>query len=326
MNQKWGGQPGAVPESIIGHDARVWSNGNLVPASDVRLGILTHTLHYGYGLFEGIRAYKQADGTSAVFRLGDHVDRLLDGARILHMAVPFSRQELCAACVDVLVANGLTAGYVRPLVYVAEGKMGLYAPDNAVHVAVSAWEWGTYLGEEALERGVRAKVSSFTRTIVNTSMVRAKVTGQYVTSILAKGEVSADGYDEAILLDNEGYCAEGSGENLFMVRDGVLVTPPLSSPILAGITRDSVLQIARDLSIPVAEERFTRDDLYLAEEAFFTGTAAEVTPIREVDCRVIGTGERGPVTAILQRHFFAALKGEGQEGASHADWRTVYRV
>jgi len=322
VKNKWGGQPGAVPDSLA-RDAKIWWNGSVVPAGDVRLGVLTHSLHYGYGLFEGIRAYRQHDGTSAVFRLREHIDRMFQGAKILHMAMPHSADELSKACVDTLVANGLAEGYLRPLAFVGEGKMGIYAPENPVHISVAAWEWGAYLGDDALRLGVRTCISSFTRTQVNTNMVRAKITGQYITSILAKSEAAGHGYDEGILLDKDGYCAEGSGENLFIVRDGTLVTPPLSSPILAGITRDSILAIAADLSIPVVEDRFTRDDLYLADEAFFTGTAAEVTPIREVDGRALGAGERGPVTTQIQEEFFKTLRGEENR---RPEWRTVYQV
>ena len=292
-----------------------------MPAGDVRIGVLTHTLHYGYALFEGFRAYRQADGTAAVFRLGEHIDRMFQGAKILNIELPFSAEELRQASVDTLAANGLAEGYVRPLAFIGEGKMGIYAPENPVYVSIAVWEWGAYLGEDALRLGVRACVSSYTRTQVNTNMVRAKISGQYVTSILAKGEAAANGSDEGILLDKDGYCAEGSGENLFIVQDGVLVTPPLSSPILAGVTRDSVLALARDLSIPTREERFARDDLYLADEAFFTGTAAEVSPIREVDGRPVGAGERGPITTRIQDEFFKTLRGEENR---RPEWRTVY--
>ena len=321
VNTKWGAESGSTPTPA--NDAKVWWNGSIVPASDVRLGVLTHTLHYGYGLFEGIRAYEQTAGGSAVFRLEEHIDRMFDGARILNLAIPFEPAQLRDACIETLRVNNLAAGYVRPVTFVGEGKMGIYAPSNPVHVAVAAWEWGAYLGDDALKKGIRATISSFTRTSVNTNMVRAKVTGQYITSILAKSEAVANGYDEGILLDNDGYCAEGSGENLFMVRKGALVTPPLSSPILAGITRDSILELARDLSVPVVEDRFTRDDLYLADEAFFSGTAAEVTPIREVDGRQIGAGVPGPITVKLQKEFFAVLRGESER---HPEWRAGYRV
>lgn len=309
--------------SVFGPDARVWLDGELLAVGDAQLGLLTHTMHYGFGLFEGIRAYQQRDGSSAVFRLREHVERMFDGAKILHLAIPFTVQQVMDACVETLVANGLQEAYLRPLTFVGEGKMGIYAPDNPVRVGVAAWEWGAYLGEEGLEKGIACRVSSFTRTHVNTNMVRAKVTGGYVTSIMAKSEAARDGYDEGILLDQDGYCAEGSGENLFIVRDGTLVTPPLSSPILAGITRDAVMTLAAEHGIPVEQSRFSRDDLYLADEAFFTGTAAEVTPIRAVDGRDIGSGARGPVTEQLQSAYFAALRGEEDR---HADWRTVYRV
>jgi branched-chain amino acid aminotransferase len=295
----------------------------VVPAADVRLGVLTHTLHYGVGVFEGIRAYRQADGSSAVFRLDDHIARMLGGARILRLELPWDAAQLARACVDALIANRMREAYVRPIAFLGQGRMGIHAPGNPVHVAVTVWQWGAYLGDEALRRGVRARVSSFTRTGVNTCMVRAKVPGQYVTSVLAKSEVAGLGYDEAILLDKDGYCAEGSGENLFLVRRGTLVTPPLSSPILAGITRETVLALAGELGIDVREERFTRDELYLADEAFFTGTAAEVTPIREVDDRIIGAGAPGPLTRALQDAFAKVVRGEERR---HAQWRTPYAV
>ncbi len=295
----------------------------MVPAADARVGLLTHTLHYGVGVFEGIRAYRQADGGSAVFRLRDHIERMLGGARIMRIKLPYDAEQLMRACVETLVANKMREAYLRPIAFLGEGRMGIHAPGNPVHVAVTAWEWGSYLGEQAVRQGIRAKVSSFVRTGVNTNMVRAKVPGQYVTSVLAKSEVAGMGYDEAILLDKDGYCAEGSGENLYLVRKGQLVTPPLSSPILAGITRDSVLALARELSVDVREDRFTRDELYLADEAFFTGTAAEITPIREVDDRTIGEGKPGPVTRRLQEKFFKVLRGEE---TARAAWRTAYRI
>jgi branched-chain amino acid aminotransferase len=308
---------------MIEPDTRVWWNGKMAAAADVRIGILTHTLHYGVGVFEGIRAYAQADGGSAVFRLDDHIARMLGGARILRIELPFDAAMLTRACIETLRANQMREAYLRPIVFLGQGRMGIHAPGNPVNVAVTAWKWGAYLGEEALRSGVRAKVSSFTRTGVNTCMVRAKVPGQYVTSVLAKSEVAGLGYDEAILLDKDGYCAEGSGENLFLVRRGVLVTPPLSSPILDGITRDTVLTLAGELGIDVCFERFTRDELYVADEAFFTGTAAEITPIRSVDDRPIGAGKPGPVTRKLQDAFRAVVRGEGPR---HAEWRTPYGV
>jgi branched-chain amino acid aminotransferase len=321
VNKQWGKPAGSAAKAILSPEARVWWNGNMVPNREVCFGVSTHSLHYGFGLFEGIRAYRQANGKSAVFRLHAHIDRLMGGAHILDIALPFGAEQLRSACIETMRANHLPEGYIRPLVTIGAGRMGIYAPDNEVHVTVSAWEWGTYLGEAALEKGVRARISSYTRTAVNTNMVRAKVTGQYVTSILAKHEAIGAGFDEGILLDKDGYCAEGTGENLFLVRNGTLVTPPLSSPILAGVTRDSVLQLAREMAIPVVEERCTRDELYIADEAFFTGTAAEITPIREVDGRRIGTVTPGPVTKKLQSEFFDILRGKSSR---HPEWRSVY--
>jgi branched-chain amino acid aminotransferase len=261
------------------------------------------------GVFEGIRAYAGPDGRAQIFRLREHVQRLYDSAHIVLMEIPFAPEKLEAACVEVLRANELKEGYLRPLAFFGSGSMGVGA-QNPVQVIVAAWPWGAYLSDEGLERGIRAKVSSFTRMHVNVQMVRAKISGQYVNSFLANREAALAGYEEAILLDTEGYVAEGSGENIFIVKNGVLQTPPLSSPVLAGITRDSVLQIARDQGIPVREEKFTRDTMYLADELFMTGTAAEVTPVREVDNRRIGKGEPGPVTRRLQDAYFKAVRGE----------------
>jgi len=321
--KQWGAKTTSDPAGAIDPNSPVWWNGEIMPASAVRIGVLAHALHYGIGLFEGIRAYQLADGSSAVFRLREHVERLADGAKILNLALPYSTDEIAAACIDTLVANKLPDAYIRPIAFVGQGKMGIYAPDNPIRVAVAAWHWGAYLGDEGINKGIRAKVSSFARAPVNSLMVRAKVTGGYVNSILAKSEALDAGYDEAILLDQDGCCAEGSGENLFIVRAGTLVTAPLSAPILAGITRASVLELASDLGIPVSEERFTRDELYCADEAFFTGTAAEVTPIRDVDSRTIGSGGPGPVTQQLQREFFGVLRGENDR---HPEWRTPYTL
>ena len=271
-------------------------------------------------MFEGIRAYKGADGQSAVFRLREHVQRLYDSAHIMLMQIPFAPDELERACVETLRANRLDAGYIRPLAFFGTGSMGVGA-SNPVQVLVAAWTWGAYLSEEGLKKGIRAKVSSFTRMNVHGQVVRAKVSGQYVNSFLATREASLAGYEEAILLDNEGYVAEGSGENIFIVKNGVLQTPPLSSPVLNGITRDSVLRLARDQGIPVKEEKFTRDTMYLADELFMTGTAAEVTPVREVDNRRIGKGEPGPVTKKLQDGFFKAVRGEDPR---YREWLTAY--
>ncbi len=288
---------------------KIWIDGKLVPFDDAKVHVLTHALHYGIGVFEGIRAYRGADGRSAVFRLHEHVQRLFDSAHIVLMEIPFTIEQVERACVEVLEANKLAEGYIRPLAFFGSGSLGVGAV-NPVQLLVAAWKWGAYLSEEGLKRGIRAKVSSFTRMHVNVQMVRAKISGQYVNSFLATREAALAGYEEAILLDTEGYVAEGSGENIFLVKNGVLQTPALSSPVLSGITRDSVLRIARDQGIPVREEKFTRDTMYLADELFMTGTAAEVTPVREVDNRRIGKGEPGPVTKRLQESFFRAVRGE----------------
>ena len=299
---------------------KIWMDGKLVPFDEAKVHALTHALHYGIGVFEGIRAYRTADGRSAVFRLREHVQRLYDSAHVVLMEIPIPRERLEQACVEVLKANHLAEGYVRPLAFFGAGAMGVGAT-NPVQTLVAAWPWGAYLSEEGLKRGIRAKVSSFTRMHVNVQMVRAKISGQYVNSFLATREAALSGYEEAILLDTEGYVAEGAGENLFIVKNGVLQTPPLSSAVLAGITRDSVLTIARDLGIPAKEEKFTRDAMYLADELFMTGTAAEVTPVREVDNRRIGKGEPGPVTKRIQETYFRAVHGEE---ARYREWLTGF--
>ncbi|MBI5287202.1 MAG: branched-chain amino acid transaminase [Deltaproteobacteria bacterium] len=288
---------------------KIWMDGKLVNWEDANIHILTHTLHYGLGVFEGIRCYQCHDGRSAVFRLKEHTDRLFNSALIAQIEIPFSKDGINRAIMEVLKANDLKEGYIRPIVYLSAGSMGIFPKENPVKVAIAVWSWGAYLGEEGLQKGIRAKVSSFTRHHVNAGMTKAKIVGNYVNSILAKREVVAAGYDEAILLDTEGYISEGSGENIFMVKDGVLKTTPLTS-IIRGITRDSVMKIARDKGIEVREERFTRDELYTADEAFFTGTAAEITPIREVDNRTIGEGRPGPVTKAIQQTFFDAVRGK----------------
>jgi branched-chain amino acid aminotransferase len=299
---------------------KIWIDGKLVAFDDAKVHVLTHALHYGIGVFEGIRAYKTADGRSAVFRLREHIQRLYDSAHIVLMEVPFPAERLEQACVEVLKGNKLDAGYLRPLAFFGAGAMGVGAT-NPVQVIVAAWPWGAYLSEDGLKKGIRAKVSSFTRMHVNVQMVRAKISGQYVNSFLATREAALAGYEEAILLDTEGYVAEGAGENIFIVKNGVLQTPPLSSAVLAGITRDSVLRIAKDLGVPVREEKFTRDTMYLADELFMTGTAAEVTPVREVDNRRIGKGEPGPVTKRIQETFFRAVRGEEPR---YREWLTTF--
>ena len=296
---------------------KIWMDGQFVAWNDAKVHVLTHTLHYGLGAFEGIRCYKGRNG-SGIFRLQEHVDRLFESAHIAMLTMPYDKKQVTEAIVETVRTNRLEACYIRPLVYIGYGVMGLYPGDNPIRLAVAAWKWGTYLGEEALTKGIRAKVSSFTRHHVNIAMTRAKISGQYVNSILAKCEVKASGFDEAIMLDPEGYIAEGTGENVFVVRRGRVKTTPLTS-ILEGITRDSVMVLARERQISIVEERLTRDDLYVAEEVFLTGTAAEVTPVREIDGRRIGSGAAGPVTRQLQAAFFDVVRGDD---SSHAAWLT----
>jgi len=286
----------------------IWMDGKLVDWHDAKVHILTHTLHYGTGAFEGIRCYKTKTG-SAVFRLQEHVKRLFDSCHILQMEMPFTRDEISSAILKTIKANKLKECYIRPLVYLGYGTMGLYPKENPVRVSIATWPWGAYLGEDGIKKGIRVKVSSFTRLHVNVTMTKSKTCGDYVNSTLAKREAVACGYDEALILDTNGYVAEGTGENIFIVRDGVLMTPPLPS-VLEGITRRSIMDVAEKLKIGVKETNFTRDEIYIADEAFFTGTAVEVTPIREVDGRVIGNGSPGPITKKLQKLFFKIAKGE----------------
>jgi branched-chain amino acid aminotransferase len=300
----------------------IWMDGKLVDWDAAQIHVLTHTLHYGLGAFEGIRAYELADGRSAVFRLREHMRRLADSCHIGMMKLPYSIEQLCQAAKETLAANGLKAGYIRPVAYIGDGVMGVHPGENPVRVFIATWTWGAYLGEGALEKGIRAKISSYARWQPNTVMTRGKLTGHYVTGILAKREAKSLGFDEAIMLDTEGYCAEGSGENLFIVRDGKVKTPPLTC-VLPGITRDTVITLARENGIPIEEQRFSRDELYIADEAFFTGTAAEITPIREVDGRTIGQGSMGPVTRKIQEKFFEVVRGKN---AKHADWLDPYAV
>jgi branched-chain amino acid aminotransferase len=296
----------------------IWLDGKLVPWDQAQVHILTHTLHYGLGVFEGIRAYLGADGRTAIFRLPEHIHRLFDSAHIVQMDIPFSEAEVSQACLDIMRQNSQKEAYLRPLVFIGDGAMGLHPQGNAIRVAVISWVWGAYLGDEGLRLGIRLKTSSFTRHHINVMMTNAKVVGNYVNSILAKREVTKAGYDEALLLDTNGYVAEASGENIFLVKDGALITPPLTS-VLPGITRDCVLTIARDLALPVLEQRFPRDEIYIADEVFLSGTAAELTPVRELDDRNIGAGKPGPITKKIQDIYFAAVKGENPK---YASWLT----
>jgi branched-chain amino acid aminotransferase len=291
---------------------KIWLDGELVDWDQARVHILTHTLHYGLGVFEGIRCYRTDDGRSAVFRLGEHVRRLFESAHINLMEIPFSEAQVTEAILETLRANRLDEGYIRPLVFVGEGAMGLNPGENPIRVSVIVWPWGKYLGEEGMERGIRAKVSTFSRHFVNAKMTKGKTCGDYVNSILAKREALLDGYDEAILLDTQGFVSEASGENLFLVRNGTVRTPPLQT-VLDGITRASVIEVAGDKGIPVVEASVTRDELYVADEVFLTGTAAEVTPIREIDHRRVGEGRRGPVTGALQAAFFDVVAGRDRK-------------
>jgi len=281
----------------------------MVPWADANVHVLSHTLHYGLGVFEGIRCYEGSDGVPAIFRLRDHIDRLFGSAHILGIAIPFTSEQLEAACIETVKANGLRSCYIRPLVFLGDGEMGLAAVNNPVRAAIAVWRWGAYLGDEGIRSGVRLRTASFQRMHVNTHMTKAKAVGNYVNSILAAVEARQAGYDEAMMLDTEGFVAECSGENIFIVHGGrVKTTPPTS--ILAGITRDTVLRLLEEERIPSIEERFTRDEAYLATEAFMTGTAAEVTPVREIDNREIGAGRPGPITMLLQRRYTALVRGE----------------
>jgi len=288
---------------------KIWLDGKLIHWEDAKVHVLTHALHYGTAYFEGIRCYELADGRSAVFRLPEHMRRLADSGKILGFPLPYTEAQVCQAALEVIRANNLKECYIRPLAFVGLGDLGLYAPDNPINVCIAVWPWGAYLGDDGLQKGIRAKISSYTRHHVNVMMTKSKAAGNYINSVLAKHEVKKAGYDEAIMLDAEGYVSEASGENIFMVRDRTIKTTPLTS-ILPGITRDSIIRLARDKGYEVVEERFTRDELYTADEAFFTGTAAELTPIREVDDRQIGAGRRGSVTEDVQKTFFDVIKGK----------------
>lgn len=304
--------------SMADRDGLIWLDGELVPWREAKVHVLTHTLHYGMGCFEGVRAYSTGEGP-AIFRLQDHTQRLFNSAHILNMQMPYDQETLNNAQRLVVRENGLASAYIRPMVFLGSEGMGLRADNLRVHVMIAAWEWPSYMAPEAREQGIRIRTSSYTRHHVNITMCKAKANGNYINSMLALNEAMTCGYDEALLLDNEGYVAEGTGENLFIVRNGELHTPELTS-CLDGITRRSILEFARELDIPVRERRITRDEIYIADEAFFTGTAAEVLPIRELDNRTIGKGSRGPITERFQQMYFDAVEGRSEK---NRDWLTI---
>lgn len=304
--------------SMSDRDGKIWKDGELIEWRDAKVHVLTHSLHYGMAVFEGVRAYQTAQGT-AIFRLREHTERLFNSAKIFQMKIPFDLETVMQAQLQVVRENQLESCYLRPLVWIGDEKLGVSAQGNKIHISIAAWPWGAYLGENGINQGIRVKTSSFSRHHVNVSMVRAKASGYYINSILANQEALADGYDEALLLDTDGYVSEGSGENVFVVKKGRIYTPDLAS-CLDGITRDSVVTIARDLGFEVIEKRITRDEVYCADEAFFTGTAAEVTPIRELDNRVIGDGKRGAITEKLQAMFFDTVAGRAPQ---YRHWLTL---
>ncbi len=308
----------AIPTSMADRDGVIWYDGKMVNWRDATTHVLTHTLHYGMGVFEGVRAYKTDKGT-AIFRLQEHTDRLFRSAHILQMKMPFSKVEMMEAQKAAVRENNLESAYMRPMAFYGAEAMGISAKTLSTHVIVAAWKWGAYMGQDALDNGIRVKTSSFSRHHVNITMCKAKANGNYMNSILAHQEAVLDGYDEALLLDVDGFVAEGSGENVFIIRNGKLYTPDLTSA-LEGITRDTIVQLAAEIGLTVIEKRITRDEVYSADEAFFTGTAAEVTPIRELDRRAIGNGTAGPITKQLQKMYFDVVTGKS---AKHADWLTL---
>ena len=306
--------------SMADRDGLIWYDGEMVEWRNATTHVLTHSLHYGMGVFEGVRAYETPAGT-AIFRLKEHTDRLFESAHIMGMKIPYTRDEINAATIAAVRDNKLKSAYIRPLAFYGSEGMGIRADNLNVHVIIAAWHWGAYMGEEALKTGIRIRTSSFTRHHVNITMTRAKSSGAYVNSMLALQEAVSAGADEALLLDPEGYVAEGSGENIFIVKNGVIYTPEVTA-CLNGITRNTILTLAGEMNIPVVEKRITRDEVYIADEAFFTGTAAEVTPIREVDGRQIGCGSRGPVTGKLQSAYFDLVSGKTD---AHSEWRTLVK-
>jgi len=309
----------SVVPSMADRDGKIWMDGQMVEWRDAKIHVLTHTLHYGCGAFEGVRAYKTPKGT-AIFRLQEHTQRLFNSGKILRMAIPFTQEQVSEAQRAVVRANKLESGYLRPLIWIGSQKLGVSPKGNTIHLMVAAWEWGAYLGEEGMKRGIRVKTSSFTRHHVNITMTQAKAVSNYTNSILANMEALDDGYDEALLLDVSGFVSEGAGENIFVVKDGKVYTPDLSAGALNGITRNTVVHICQDLGLELVQKRITRDEIYISDEAFFTGTAAEVTPIRELDRVQIGAGSRGPITEKIQTAFFDIVNGRNPK---YAHWLTL---
>jgi branched-chain amino acid aminotransferase len=313
----------SIPPSLDDRDGKIWMDGELVDWRDAKIHVLSHTLHYGCGAFEGVRAYKTADGSTAIFRLAEHTERLFNSAKILRMKIPFTQEQLNEAQKQVVRENKLESCYLRPLIWIGSEKLGVSPKGNKVHAMVAAWSWGAYLGEEGMKRGIRVKTSSYTRHHVNITMTQAKTVSNYTNSILANMEALDDGYDEALLLDASGFVSEGAGENIFVVKGGVVYTPDLSAGALNGITRNTILHVCKDLGLELVQKRITRDEVYVADEAFFTGTAAEVTPIRELDRIEIGNrgdgGARGPVTEKIQAAFFDIVNGKNPK---YAHWLT----
>ncbi|MDZ4357947.1 MAG: branched-chain amino acid transaminase [Variovorax sp.] len=313
----------SIPPSLDDRDGKIWMDGELVDWRDAKIHVLSHTLHYGCGAFEGVRAYKTADGGTSIFRLAEHTERLFNSAKILRMKIPFTQEQLNEAQKQVVRENKLESCYLRPLIWIGSEKLGVSPKGNKIHAMVAAWSWGAYLGEEGMRRGIRVKTSSYTRHHVNITMTQAKSVSNYTNSILANMEALDDGYDEALLLDASGFVSEGAGENVFVVKNGVVYTPDLSAGALNGITRNTILHICKDLGIELVQKRITRDEVYISDEAFFTGTAAEVTPIRELDRIEIGNrgdgGSRGPVTEKIQSAFFDIVNGKNPK---YAHWFT----
>ena len=313
----------SIPPSLDDRDGKIWMDGELVDWRDAKIHVLSHTLHYGCGAFEGVRAYKTADGSTAIFRLAEHTERLFNSAKILRMKIPFTQEQLNEAQKQVVRENKLESCYLRPLIWIGSEKLGVSPKGNKVHAMVAAWSWGAYLGEEGMKRGIRVKTSSYTRHHVNITMTQAKTVSNYTNSILGNMEALDDGYDEALLLDASGFVSEGAGENIFVVKGGVVYTPDLSAGALNGITRNTILHVCKDLGLELVQKRITRDEVYVADEAFFTGTAAEVTPIRELDRIEIGNrgdgGARGPITEKIQAAFFDIVNGKNPK---YAHWLT----